>query len=178
MIISEKTISSKAIYNGKVLKFHVDTVELENGHISTRELVDHPGGVGVVAIDGDGYVCMVTQYRKPYEKAVTEIPAGKLDPRETPEVCGKRELKEETGLVCESLVSLGELYPSAGYTNEIIHLYLATDFVQGEANPDDDEFVDVEKIHIDTLCDMIMSGEIKDGKTIAAILKTKLYLDK
>ena len=178
MIINEKTISTEEIYSGKVLKIHVDTVELANGHVSTRELVDHPGGVGVIALDSDGMVYMVRQFRKPFGKPILEIPAGKLDKGENPENCGMRELREETGLVCNKLQSLGEFYPSVGYTNEVIYLYLATDFVQGQSNPDEDEFVDVEKIHIDTLFDMVMSGEIKDGKTVVAILKTKLYLNK
>ncbi len=178
MIKSEKTVKSKEIYNGKVLRFHVDTVEIEKDCFYERELVDHPGGVAVVAIDSDDMVYMVRQFRKPFNKALLEIPAGKLDKSEKPEVCGVRELKEETGLFTDNLVSLGEFYPSVGYTNEVIHLFLATDFVQNEASPDEDEFVDVEKIPLNTLCHMIMSGEIKDGKTIAAILKAKIYLNK
>lgn len=173
MIITEKTLSRNQIYKGNVLEYVVDTVDV-GGVKATREMVLHPGGVGVLAIDKDGYAYMVRQFRKPYDEIILEIPAGKLDKNERAEECGKRELMEETGLVADKLISLGKFYPSVGYTNEVIHLYLATAFVQGNANPDEDEFVDVEKIPFSTLCDMVMSGEIKDGKTIAAVLKAKM----
>ncbi len=175
MIVSEKTIKREVIYKGRVLEYVVDTVDVD-GKEAGREMVFHPGGVGVVAIDEDGFVCMVRQFRKPYEKAILEIPAGKIDPGEEPEICGRRELVEETGYSAEEFISLGEFYPSVGYTNEIIHIFLAKNLTKGNANPDEDEYVDIEKIHIDTLVSMIMSGEIKDGKTIAAILKTHMFL--
>ena len=177
MIMIEKTISKNEVYKGSVLRFEVDTVELEDGTVATRELVRHPGGVGVVAIDSDGMVYMVEQFRKPYEEVILEIPAGKLDPGEAPEVCGLRELKEETGLVASELISPGMFYPSVGYTDERLHLFLAKDFTCGEASPDEDEFVDVKKVHINDLVAGVMSGSIKDGKTIAAILKTKMYMN-
>lgn len=175
MIVSEKTIKREVIYKGRVLEYVVDTVDVD-GKEAGREMVFHPGGVGVVAIDEDGFVCMVRQFRKPYEKAILEIPAGKIDPGEKPEICGRRELVEETGYSAKEFISLGEFYPSVGYSNEIIHIFLAKNLTKGNANPDEDEYVDIEKIHIDTLVSMIMSGEIKDGKTIAAILKTHVYL--
>ena len=149
MIAFEKTVRKERIFSGKVLKFDVDTVELPDGTVSTRELVYHPGGVGVVVIDEGGFVYMVRQFRKPYEKAILEIPAGKIDPGEEPLVCGKRELIEETGYRAKEFISLGEFYPSVGYTNEVIHIFLATGLTKGEANPDDDEYVDIERIHID-----------------------------
>lgn len=173
MIITEKTLSRNQIYKGNVLEYVVDTVDV-GGVKATREMVLHPGGVGVLAIDKDDYAYMVRQFRKPYDEVILEIPAGKLDKNEGAEECGKRELMEETGLVADKLISLGRFYPSVGYTNEVIHLYLATSFVKGESHPDEDEFVDVEKIPFSTLCDMVMSGEIKDGKTIAAVLKAKM----
>ena len=177
MIAFEKTVRKERIFSGKVLKFDVDTVELPDGTVSTRELVYHPGGVGVVVIDEGGFVYMVRQFRTPYEKAILEIPARKLESGEDPDKAAKRELVEETGVNCTELVSLGEFYPSVGYTNENLRLYLAKVESVGEATPDDDEYLDVCRIHISKLTDMIMSGEIKDGKTIAAILKTKLYLN-
>ena len=176
MIKAEKTIERNVIYKGRVLEYVVDTVDID-GSCATREMVLHPGGVGVLAIDEQGYAYLVRQFRKPYDDVICEIPAGKLDPNEPPEECGKRELTEETGLVAKSLISLGKFYPSVGYTNEVIHLYLATEFSFGDANPDDDEFVDVVKIAFAQLCSMVMSGEIKDGKTIAAVLKAKNIMD-
>jgi len=178
MIVSEKTVKRDNIFKGRVLEFYVDTVELPGGVEATRELVHHPGGVAVVPVDSEGYVYLVRQYRKPYEEVVLEIPAGKRDKGEEPIIGARRELSEETGLVAGKCVSLGEFYPSPGYVDEVIYLYLATELTCGDAHPDDDEYVENEKIHIDTLCEMIMKNEIKDGKTIAAILKAKMYLDK
>ncbi len=177
MIAFEKTVKKERIFSGRILKFDVDTVELPDGTTGTRELVFHPGGVGVVAIDDGGYVYMVRQFRKPYEEVILEIPAGKLEKGENPDDAAKRELEEETGVKCESIVSLGEFYPSVGYTNENLRMYLAKVSAVGSANPDDDEYLDICRIHISELTDMIMSGEIKDGKTIAAILKAKIYLN-
>lgn len=173
MVVCEKTLKREIIYKGRVLEYVLDTVDV-NGKKAGREMVFHPGGVAVVAMDDDGCICMVRQFRKPYEKAILEIPAGKIDPSEPPVECGKRELKEETGYSASEFVSLGQFYPSVGYTNEVIHMFLATGLKAGDSSPDEDEFVDIEKIHIDRLVDMIMAGEIKDGKTIAAILKVKL----
>ena len=177
MIAIEKTISTQNIFSGRVLEFRVDTVELPDGSLATRELVHHPGGVAVVPVDDDGYVYLVRQWRKPYEEAVLEIPAGKRDKGEEPHASAVRELGEETGLVAEKYTDLGSFYPSPGYVDEVIYLYLATGLKKGEAHPDDDEYVETEKIHIDTLVDMIMNNEIKDGKTIAAVLKAKMFLD-
>ncbi len=178
MIAVEKTVSSEKIFSGNVLEFRVDTVELPHGALATRELVHHPGGVAVVPVDDEGYVYLVRQWRKPYEEAVLEIPAGKRDKGEEPLKGAIRELGEETGLVAEKYVDLGSFYPSPGYVDEVIYLYLATGLKKGDAHPDDDEYVENEKIHIDTLVDMIMKNEIKDGKTIAAVLKAKLVLDR
>ena len=177
MIAIEKTVSTNKIFKGNVLEFKVDTVELPDGKKATRELVCHPGGVAVVPVDDNGNVYLVRQYRKPYEKAVLEIPAGKRDKGEEPLTGAKRELSEETGLVADEYIDLGEFYPSPGYVDEVIYLYLALGLKEGDAHPDEDEYVEREKIHIDTLCKMIMENKIKDGKTIAAILKAKMYID-
>ena len=177
MIVPEKTVSTKSVFKGNVLEFKVDTVELPDGKTATRELVCHPGGVAVVPVDSAGNVYLVRQYRKPYEEAVLEIPAGKRDKGEEPLIGAKRELSEETGLIADKYIDLGEFYPSPGYVDEVIYLYLALGLKEGEAHPDDDEYVEKEKIHIDTLCKMIMENKIKDGKTIAAVLKAKYYID-
>lgn len=177
MIIEEKTLSRNEIYKGRVLTYVVDTVDVNNT-TRTREMVFHPGGVGIVAIDDDNLVYLVKQFRKPYDKAILEIPAGKLEKGEDPKESALRELLEETGYKADKITSLGEFYPSVGYTNEIIHLYLATHLTKDKQNLDDDEYVDVEKISLDDLVDMIMSNEVKDGKTIAGILKAKEYLNK
>ena len=176
MLYKEKTISSKKIFNGKIINLKVDTVSLPNGITATRELIEHPGGVAVVPVDENGFVYLVRQFRKPYEEFVLEIPAGKRDKDEDIIIGAKRELSEETGLLAEKFIDLGEFYPTPGYVDEIIYIYLALGLKKGEAHLDEDEFVETEKIHIDKLCNMIMNNEIKDGKTIAAILKAKIYL--
>lgn len=176
MIIEEKTLKREEIFKGRVLTYVLDTVDVNNT-TQTREMVFHPGGVGIVAIDDNNMVYLVRQYRKPYDKAILEIPAGKLEKGEDPKESALRELWEETGYKANKITSLGEFYPSVGYTNEVIHLYLATSLTKDKQNLDDDEYVDVEKIPLDDLCDMIMSNDIKDGKTIAGILKAKKFIN-
>ena len=153
-----------------------DTVELPDGAQSTREVVDHPGGVCVLALDDEGRVLLVRQFRYPYEKVLTEIPAGKLEYGEDPEKAALRELREETGAVPGKFRSLGELYPSPGYCGEIIRLYLAQELTFGETALDEDEFLDVERMPFGELTELVLQGEIRDAKTIAAVLKTKLLL--
>ena len=176
MDIREKTVSSEVRYDGKIIKLHIDKVICPNGKEALREIVRHPGGVAVVPVDDEGYVYMVRQYRIPYDAIMLEVPAGKLDKGENPDVAAERELREETGLVAEKIISLGNFYPTVGFCDEDLRMYIATGLKQGEADPDDDEFVEVEKIHIDTLADMIMNNEIRDGKTIASVLKAREYI--
>ncbi len=171
MNFEEKTVDSTVYFEGKVIKMKVDTVVLPTGDRATRELVNHPGGVGIIAIDNDNFVYMVRQYRKPYEEMVFEIPAGKLNYGEDPFECGKRELKEETGVTAENFDCLGVYYPTPGFCDEKITLYLATNLQKGNTNPDEDEFLEVEKHHIDDLYNMVMNNEIHDAKTAIAILK-------
>ncbi len=173
----ETTVKENCIYNGTILNFNVDTVRLPNGKEAIREIVHHPGGVGVVALDDEGYVYMVKQYRVPYDTIMLEIPAGKLDKGSEDTVsAARRELSEETGIRAGKVEFLGEFYPSVGYTDENLRLFLATDLSFNESHPDEDEFVSCEKYHINDVVDMIMNGTIKDGKTIAAILKAKYFM--
>ena len=136
----------------------------------------HPGGVAVVAIDDELNVYMIRQYRIPYDQIILEVPAGKLDKGENPDVAAERELREETGLVADKIISMGNFYPTVGFCDEDLRLYIATGLHQGDSDPDEDEFVEVDKIHIDTLVDMIMDNKIRDGKTIAAIFKAREIL--
>ena len=176
MDLTEKTLSSEKIFDGRILRIRRDTVELPDGSESFREVVDHPGGVGVLALDDQGRALLVSQYRYPYEKVLREIPAGKLEYGEDPAAAAVRELKEETGAVAGDFRSLGELYPSPGYCGEIIRMYLARELTFGEAHPDEDEFLNVERVPFGQLVEQVLSGEIKDAKTIAAVLKGKLLL--
>lgn len=176
MNLTEKKLSSEKIFDGRILHIRRDTMELPDGAQSTREVVDHPGGVCVLALDDEGRVLLVRQFRYPYEKVLTEIPAGKLEYGEDPEKAALRELREETGAVPGKFRSLGELYPSPGYCGEIIRLYLAQELTFGETALDEDEFLDVERMPFGELTELVLQGEIRDAKTIAAVLKTKLLL--
>ncbi len=167
----ERTTKSERIFEGQIINLRVDIVKLPNGNISTREVVEHPGGVGIIPITDEQEVIMVRQFRKPLETVTLEIPAGKLSYGEDPYVCGVRELEEETGYKAKRVESLGSIYTSPGFANEILHLYMATDLYKGVFNPDEDEFVETEVITLEKLVEMIMQGEVQDAKSIIAILR-------
>lgn len=171
MIYKEKTVSSEKVFEGRIIKVKVDKVEMPDGSVATRELVKHPGGVGIVAITDRDEIILVEQYRKPLDKAIYEIPAGKLDPGEHHRTCGIRELEEETGLSAKVFDYMGFIYPSPGFTDEVTHVYLAKELTQGETHPDDDEFLDVKKVPFDIALKMVMDGEINDAKSVFGILK-------
>lgn len=170
MHLQEKTVDTEPIFDGKIIKVRKDKAELENGSVVTRELVIHPGGVCVVPVNEKGEVYLVKQFRYPFQKVLTEIPAGKLEVGEDHRSAGLRELKEEVGAECESFEYLGVMYPSVAYLTEKIHMYLATGLSFGEQSLDEDEFLDVEKMPLSQAVEMVINGEIKDGKTQTALL--------
>ena len=172
----EKTIESREIFQGKILNIQLDRVELEDGTISRREIVRHPGGAAILPLDGDGQVTLVRQYRYALGQELLEIPAGKLEYGEDPKAAAIRELEEECGLIAGQVTDLGCIYPSVGYDDEIIYLYLARDLHATEARPDEGEFVSLEKYPLERLVEMVMSGALRDAKTVTAILKTKAIL--
>ncbi len=178
MELFEKTLNEQYAFKGRIINLRVDTVELPDGSVSTREVVEHNGGIGILPIDENGFAYLVKQWRSPYRKVVLEIPAGKRDGDENPLDGGIRELKEEVGATAENIVPLGEIYPTPGYCGEIIYLYLATGLSFGNQDLDEDEFLNVEKIKFTDLVDMVLNGEIKDSKTIAAVLKADKLLNK
>lgn len=166
----EKTLSSQLIYQGKIINLRLDEVVLPNGKKSTREIVEHPGAVAVVPLTDNGEVFMVKQFRKAVDKVLYEIPAGKLEKGEDPYRCAQRELLEETGLVAEELLKLGEFFTTPGFSNEVMYLFLARGLKTDRQNLDGDEFIEIEKIPLDKLVDMIKSGQILDAKTIIGLL--------
>jgi ADP-ribose pyrophosphatase len=178
MDLTEKALSSEYKFEGRIIKLRRDIALLPNGATATREVVEHNGGVCVAALDSENNVLMVRQFRYPYGEVIPEIPAGKRDSAdEDPLVCGRRELKEETGATAERFIPLGELYPSPGYCGEIIWMFAATGLTFGEQNTDEDEFLTFERIPLEKAVEMVLSGEIKDAKTQAALLKLKILVD-
>lgn len=179
MNLKEEQVCSDLLYDGKIIKLYYDEIRLPDGRSAFREYVKHPGGVCVVPVTENGEIMLVRQFRYPYGEETAEIPAGKRDSAtEDPLEGGKRELKEELGISAEEFVFLGEFYPTPGYTDEVIYMYAARGLSFGETCPDEDEFVAAEKYPLDALCEMIMEGKIKDGKTQAAVLKVKYLMEK
>ena len=176
MNLNETTLHSEPIFDGKILHVTHDDVLLSDGSASKREVVRHPGGVCVAAIDGDNNLLFVRQFRYPYGEVVLELPAGKLEKGSTPLENGKRELLEETGAVGYSYLSLGQVYPSPGYTDEIIHLYACRVKEMGESRPDEGEFLNVEKIPLQKAAEMVLNNQVFDAKTQIAVLKTAALL--
>lgn len=168
---SEIATKKSRVYDGSIVKLDVDEVVLENGKFSSREVVRHPGGAAVLAVDDNEDLFFVRQFRYPYGEEMIEIPAGKLNEGEDPLTCAKRELLEETGLVAEKWEKIGAFRPSPGYTSETIHLYIARELSEREQHLDDDEFLDVVKFNAIKAMRLIEKGEITDAKTVIAIYK-------
>lgn len=166
------------IHKGKVVNLRIDSVELPNGKLGSREVVEHSGAVAVVPITEENEVIMVRQYRYPVNDCLLEIPAGKLDPNETPDHCVERELLEETGLAANNMRLLFSLYSSPGFSDEILYIYIARELSFKGQKLDEDEFVEVEKYPLDKIIQMIYNGEVKDAKTICAILAARDELKK
>ena len=167
----EKTIDSTRIFEGKVVRLRRDTVELENGKQTFREVIDHPGGVSILAMDEEGKIFFVRQFRYPFGRMLLELPAGKLEPGEDPADSGHRELREETGCSAGRFVPMGKLIPTCAYDTEVIHLFFASELTRGEQDLDENEFLSVERYTLDEALQMVLDGEIIDAKTQIGLLK-------
>ena len=178
MELSEKTLSSSQVFDGRLLKVYLDQVGLANGDAAVREFVHHPVGAAVVALDGDGNVYLERQFRYPYHKVVTEIPAGKLEPGEDPFDAIRRELKEEIGAEAERWDALGHIMPTVGYTDEMLYLFLARGLTFGERRLDQDEFLEPFKLPFAQALDMAADGRINDAKTVAALFRADRLMRK
>ena len=177
MHLHEKKLSGETVYQGRIFDITHDMVELENGSISDRDVLHHFGGVCVIPITGNNEIFLVRQFRYPFGEITREVPAGKLEKGEDHAECGRRELLEETGMICEEYTHLGTLYPVPAYDTEVIHMYMARKLTKKcEQDLDEDEFLDVEKIPLSEAVQQVMDGEIKDAKTQIIILKAARLL--
>ena len=163
----EKTLTSEVLFEGRVITLTKDTALLENGKTAEREVVHHHGGACILPYFEDGTICMVRQFRYAMQQELWELPAGKLE---------KRELGEECGLTADNYISLGQFFPTVGYDTEVIYTWVATGLHKTQMHLDVDEFLTPDRVPLDKAYEMVMSGEIRDGKTIAGILKLKALI--
>ena len=169
--MTEKVLNEKSIYDGKIIRVHVDDVELADGKKSIREIVEHSGGVCVAALTDKDELFFVRQFRSPFKRELMELPAGKLEKGEIPLDAGLRELEEECGVIADKVIDMGRIFPTVAYCSEIIYLFAATGLHSVNQHLDDGEFLSVEKIPLQKAVEMVMSGELCDAKTVALVLK-------
>ncbi|MCC2928620.1 ADP-ribose pyrophosphatase [Bacillus mojavensis] len=169
--LEEKTIAKEQIFSGKVIDLYVEDVELPNGKTSKREIVKHPGAVAVLAVTDEGKIILVKQFRKPLERTIVEIPAGKLEKGEEPEYTALRELEEETGYTAKKLTKMTAFYTSPGFADEIVHVFLAEELavLEEKRELDEDEFVEVMEVTLEDALKLVESREVYDAKTAYAI---------
>nr|WP_238941786.1 NUDIX hydrolase [Bacillus sp. REN10] len=167
----EKTIHIEQIFEGRIIRLQVDDIVLPDGKMGKREIIKHPGAVAVLALTAEGKIILVEQYRKALERSIIEIPAGKLEAKEEPEVCARRELEEETGYACESMTLLQSFYTSPGFADELVHVFIAKGLVKKEnaRSLDEDEFVEVMEVTLTEAEQLIKEQRIFDAKTVYAI---------
>jgi ADP-ribose pyrophosphatase len=175
-MFTEETIDKTIHFEGRVFTIEEHTVRLHDGQRARREIVRHPGGACVVPVDADGNVHMVQQFRKPYDMMLLEIPAGKLEPGEDPLVCAVRELGEETGFTANNVEWLATVYPSPGYCDETLTIYIATGLTIGDVNPDEGEFLSNRSLPLNEALEMIDRGLIRDAKTQIGLLRAERWL--
>ncbi|WP_338749944.1 NUDIX hydrolase [Bacillus sp. FJAT-52991] len=167
----EKTIHTEQIFEGRIIRLQVDDIVLPDGKEGKREIIKHPGAVAVLALTAEGKIILVEQYRKALERSLVEIPAGKLEAGEEPEVCARRELEEETGYACESMMLLQSFYTSPGFADELVHVFIAKGLVKKEnaLSLDEDEFVEVMEVTLAEAEQLIKDQRIFDAKTVYVI---------
>jgi ADP-ribose pyrophosphatase len=169
-------IASNRVYRGRVIEVSTERLRYANGREYDLDFVRHPGAAAVVAVDGAGRVCLVRQYRHGVEDFLWEIPAGKLDAGEAPQICAVRELAEETGVAAKHWTSLGLFVPAPGIFNELIHLYLARDLDVGTPTPDSDEELELQWMPLAEAIGRVLRGEWSDGKTALGLLRAQYHL--
>ncbi|CAM2077926.1 MULTISPECIES: NUDIX hydrolase [Clostridia] len=165
----ETTIKETEIYAGNYLNLMNVQVELPNGKLSNRDIIKHPGACAIIPFISENEIILVEQFRKPLERTLLEIPAGKLNKNESPITCAHRELEEETGYKAKDMIYLGKIATAPGFCDEIIHLFKATNLYDGTKSCDEDEFTDIKRFTLDEMKLMIKKGEIIDTKTISIL---------
>ena len=168
--MSEETLSTEVIYEGRILKLRVDTVKTADGRESTREIVEHDACIAVVAVDADDNILLVKQYRRPVDKELLEIPAGGIDKGEDPEATVIREMREETGFRPQKVTRLGGFYTTPGFCDEYLYLYLAEDLTPDPLYAEDTPAIEVVRVPVTQVLELVNSGKIEDGKTIVGLL--------
>jgi len=169
----EKKLKTLLTHQGHAVGFKIDQIKLPNGKTAQREFMTHPGAVGVLAFASPKEILLVKQYRYPVGDFTYEIPAGKLGKGENPFMCIKRELAEETGYTAKKVWKILDFWPTAAFSDEVIHLYVAEDLIEAQSHPDDDEFIEVVKVSPKEMERMIRSGKIHDSKTLIAYFAWK-----
>ncbi|HEU0167812.1 MAG TPA: NUDIX hydrolase [Chloroflexota bacterium] len=171
----ERTVASREVFNGRLLRLRVDEVELDNGRRAQREIVEHPGAVAILAFTDNGQLVLVKQYRKAAERQTVEIPAGTLGKGEAPRDCAMRELKEETGFSASTLQLICTFYSAVGFCNEMLHLFVAQGLTAGESAQEEDENIELVVAPVADAMQMIREGTIVDSKTVAGVFWAELF---
>ncbi len=174
--MSFKTLQSETIYQGKVFTIRQDQIELSNGKTIKLDVVQHHGAVVILPVDQNQNIWFVRQYRHPASEHLLELPAGTLNAGEVPLTCAQREIREEIGMSAEQTIPIGEFYNAPGYSTEYLYVYLATNLHPAPLPPDEDEIIDVVKIPVKQAYELASQGQIRDAKTLAALLLAQPYL--
>jgi ADP-ribose pyrophosphatase len=175
-IQSENVTSTKRVYDGRIINFRVDSVMLENGGVSLREIVEHRGAVAIVPMLDRETVILVRQYRAAAGGPLLEIPAGTREPDEDPAICARRELAEEINYAARTMIKMYETYQAPGYSTELIHSYLAYGLEPAAGETDEDEFIEIVKMPLTEAVALIGTGDIRDAKTVAGLLYAEKIL--
>ncbi|MDE2491881.1 MAG: NUDIX hydrolase [Elusimicrobia bacterium] len=171
----ERFVRKKTVWRGRVVGLRLDTVRLPSGKLATREYLDHPGAVGIVPLLPGGRVVMVRQYRHPVREVTLELPAGKLDAREKPLSCVRRELKEETGYSARKITPLLQFWPTPAFANEVLHMFVAEGLKAGKMDTDEDEFLECVTLPFKKALELVRRGEIRDSKTVIGLLACAVW---
>lgn len=166
----EEVVSQNQVWSGSIFNVDRMQVKLPEGQMATRDVIRHPGAVAIIAITDDNKICLVRQYRAAIGRITLELPAGKLDPGEDPLDCANRELKEETGVVADKMAYLTTIATTPGFTDELIHIYMATGLTFEQPCPDEDEYISIDLVDSNDLVDAVLDGQIEDAKTVVGSL--------